>query len=196
MLDAIVSWPTFIAALIVFGFAPGAFLRLIVLAFERDDPRRVELLAEVHVVPRIERPFWVFEQLEVALFEGLLERIRWAATGRVIHRWRLVSGVESHRAHPKTFWIPDESERRAVEAGVVVKLLFRMRDGWGERMWVEVEEVTPRRVVGKLMNTPVGIPRLWHGDRIKFTTDHIIDIDWEPTYLDTEGSAESPAPAT
>ena len=67
----IVSWPMFIIALLVFGFAPGAMLRLIVLAFRKDDPRRSELLAELHAVPRIERPFWVFEQLEVALFEGL-----------------------------------------------------------------------------------------------------------------------------
>lgn len=58
------------------GFAPGAFLRLIVFAFRRGDPRRAELLAELHVVPRLERPFWVFEQLEVALFEGIWERIR------------------------------------------------------------------------------------------------------------------------
>ncbi len=70
----IISWPMFIIALLVFGFAPGAMLRLIVLAFRRDDPRRRELLAELHAIPRIERPFWVFEQLEVALFEGLRGR--------------------------------------------------------------------------------------------------------------------------
>jgi hypothetical protein len=33
------------------------------------------LLAELHVVPRAERPFWVAEQLEVALFEGVRGRI-------------------------------------------------------------------------------------------------------------------------
>jgi phosphatidylserine/phosphatidylglycerophosphate/cardiolipin synthase-like enzyme len=59
----------------VFGFAPGAVLRVIVLAFRRDDPRRTELLAELPNVPRIERPFWVCEQLEVALFEGLVGRL-------------------------------------------------------------------------------------------------------------------------
>jgi hypothetical protein len=52
ILNAIVSWKTFLVALLVFGFAPGAVLRLIVLAFHRDDPRRDELLAEVHAVPR------------------------------------------------------------------------------------------------------------------------------------------------
>jgi hypothetical protein len=58
-------------ALLVFGFAPSAVLRLIVLAYERGDPCRRELLGELHAVPRIARPFWVAEQFEVALFEGL-----------------------------------------------------------------------------------------------------------------------------
>lgn len=71
----LISWPTFGIALLVFGFAPGAALRVIVLAFPRSDPRRRELLAELYAVPRVERPFWVFEQLEVALFEGLCVRL-------------------------------------------------------------------------------------------------------------------------
>lgn len=76
----VIAWPAFGLALLVFGFAPGAVLRLIVLAFSRDDPRRRELLAELYAVPRIERPFWVAEQLEVALFEGLRGRLRnWRA---------------------------------------------------------------------------------------------------------------------
>src|SRR5688572_7359066 len=104
MVDAILSWPSFLLALLVFGFAPRAVLRLIVLAFHRDDPRRHELLGEIYNVPRADRPFWVFEQLEVALSEGLAERIRWAATGRLIHRWHLASGVQAHREYPDTFW--------------------------------------------------------------------------------------------
>jgi hypothetical protein len=98
MVDAIASWQTFALALLVFGFAPGALLRLIVLAFRADDPRRRELLAELHAVPRIERPFWVLEQLEVALCEGLWERATSAASGRrrVIHEactFHLVYGI-------------------------------------------------------------------------------------------------------
>lgn len=100
LLEAVTSWPTFLTLLFVFGFAPGAFLRLIVLAYYRDDPRRRELLAELHAVPRWERPVWVCEQIEEALFEGIGERIRWVATGRIIHRWRLDSGVERNRFSP------------------------------------------------------------------------------------------------
>ena len=54
--------------------------------------------------------------------------------------------------------------------------MFLMRDGWGERMWVEVTDVRKRRIVGTLRNLPVGIPRLVPGDKIKFKRDHIIGI--------------------
>lgn len=76
MIAQLLAWPTLGVALLVFGFAPGAVLRLIVLFYRCDNPRRQELLGELYGVPRIERPFWVAEQLEVALFEGLRDRIR------------------------------------------------------------------------------------------------------------------------
>lgn len=171
-------WPTFIIALLVWGFAPGGVLRLIVLAFHRDDPRRAELRAELYAVPRIERPFWVVEHLEVALVEGLGERLVWAATGRIIGRWNLGSGVRRNREHPDSFYIPSEEEWNAVVAGVDVKLMFEMRDGWGERMWVTVTAVKRRKLIGRLNNLPLGIPRLIAGDKIKFRRDHVIDI-WE-----------------
>lgn len=74
LLTTVVSLPTLLLVFVVFGFAPGFCLRLIVLAYPRSDPRRTELIAELYVVPRIERPLWVAEQLEVALFEGLRRR--------------------------------------------------------------------------------------------------------------------------
>jgi hypothetical protein len=43
----VIAWPTLLIALLLFGFGPGAVLRMIVLAFRRDDPRRTELLAEL-----------------------------------------------------------------------------------------------------------------------------------------------------
>jgi hypothetical protein len=188
----VLSWPTFLILLLVFGFAPGAALRLIVLAFDREDPRRRELLAELHAVPRVERPFWVAEQFEVALTEGLGYRLRWAATGRIIHRWHLESGVERSRQYPDTFLIPDEELRRAVLPGLVVKLLFEMRAGWGERMWVTVTAVKGRHLVGTLINEPVGIPRLMPGDTIKFTPDHIIGIDL-PYIEEAESADDDPS---
>jgi hypothetical protein len=172
----VLAWPTFAIALLVFGFAPGTLLRLIVLAFDRVDPRRQELLAELHHVPRVERPFWVAEQLEVALVEGLGQRLVRAATGRIISRWHLGSGVERHREHPDTFYIPSEEGRQAVAPGTDVKLMFETKDRWGERMWVTVTAVKKRKLVGTLKNLPIGIPCLQPGEKIKFKRDHIIDI--------------------
>ena len=42
MLHAFTSWPTLLIVVAVFGFAPDAALRLNVLAFPKDDPRRAE----------------------------------------------------------------------------------------------------------------------------------------------------------
>jgi hypothetical protein len=81
-----VALPGFLIALLVFGFAPRALLRLIVLAFPRDHPRRRELLADLHVVPRIERPFFVLEALELAIFEGVWERVRRIRQDRISRR--------------------------------------------------------------------------------------------------------------
>jgi len=75
LLEIATSLPSLLLVLLVFGFAPGVCLRLIVLAYPRTDPRREELIAELYRVPRIQRPLWVAEQLEVALFEGLAHRV-------------------------------------------------------------------------------------------------------------------------
>lgn len=95
-------WPglgPFFLALLIFGFLPGAVVRVIAgLAFTRDDPRRAEMIAEVYEVPRWARPMWVFQQLEVALFEGVGPRLKrfairaWKGRGAsrswaVLNRW-------------------------------------------------------------------------------------------------------------
>lgn len=71
----VMAWPTLGSAVLVWGFAPGALLRLTVRLYPRDHPRRREMLGELCGVPRIERPFWVAEQLEAALSEGLGGRL-------------------------------------------------------------------------------------------------------------------------
>ena len=69
-------WGTMLAFAVAFGFAPGAMLRIIVLLLPKTDARRQELIAELYAVPRMERPTWVFEQLEICLFEGITLRRR------------------------------------------------------------------------------------------------------------------------
>jgi hypothetical protein len=82
LLHTVASVPTLLLVTLMFGFAPGFCLRLFVLAYPREDPRRTELVAELYKVPRIQRPLWVAEQLETVLFEGLPHRLaavlRWA----------------------------------------------------------------------------------------------------------------------
>jgi len=57
-----------------------------------------------------------------------------------------------------------------------VKLMFEMRDGGADRMWVLVTAVKKRKLVGRLTDMPFMIPRLMPGDEIKFKREHIIDI--------------------
>ncbi len=173
------SWASFATLLFVFGFAPGAVLRLIVLAYHRDDERRAELVGELYSVPRVNRPMWVAEQLEVALFEGIGERLWWAAAGRITYRWRLISGVERNRLYPESFWIPSEQEKKSLRAGDTVKLVFELKKDGGDRMWVLITRIGKHRHHGVLMNTAVMIPRLEHGMKIKFRNEHIIDIDFD-----------------
>lgn len=73
LLNAVVSWNAWILVFAL-GFVPGSCLRLIVKMYPVGDPRRDELIAELYSVPPLRRPFWVAEQLEVALFEGVANR--------------------------------------------------------------------------------------------------------------------------
>jgi len=112
LLEALASWPSLLLIVVVFGFAPGFCLRLIVLAYPRSDPRRQELIAELYAVPRIQRPLWVAEQLEVALFEGLGHRV--SAVIRSLDdrrraRWKFVRGhwvtlQDSRRVYIRPYW--------------------------------------------------------------------------------------------
>jgi len=83
LLAEVTSWHSLLFVLLVFGFAPGFVLRIIVLAYNRDDPRRRELLGELYGVPRLIRPFWVCEQIERALFEGRRPRLLWREKYRI-----------------------------------------------------------------------------------------------------------------
>jgi hypothetical protein len=122
LIAQLLTWPTLGVALLVFGLAPGVALRLIVLFYPRGNPRRKELLAELYAVPRIERPFWVAEQLEVAIFEGLRARFRiWldkrvsrqADTERVAREnERLALQARNRAAHAVFFAALDDDFKR------------------------------------------------------------------------------------
>jgi hypothetical protein len=74
LIDAVASWQTLLLAVGVFGFAPNVVLRLLLLAYPKNDPRRRELIAELKAMKWFERPFWVADQFGTALFDGLPRR--------------------------------------------------------------------------------------------------------------------------
>jgi transcriptional regulator with XRE-family HTH domain len=66
---------TVLGAAAFFGLFPGVALRLLVLLYPKNHPRRRELVAELYELNRMQRFEWVFQQLETALFEGLPSRL-------------------------------------------------------------------------------------------------------------------------
>jgi hypothetical protein len=90
LVDAAMSWKALVLVPAVFGFAPGVALRFLLLAYQRDDPRRAEYLGELPEVPYSKRPIWVAEQAQNALFEGLLPRVRAQLSRlvRALRSWR------------------------------------------------------------------------------------------------------------
>lgn len=74
-LDAVLQLKALLGVVLVFGFLPGAVLHLLVLVYPRGHPRREELLAELAVIRRVEKPFWVAEQIAAVLGGGLPARL-------------------------------------------------------------------------------------------------------------------------
>jgi hypothetical protein len=174
------SWKALLAALLIFGFAPGLCTRLISLVYPKHDARRQEMVAEVYVVPRWERPFWVFQQLETAILSGLPARWRDHREYRAFCKaasWKLMNAERLRKRSPRTFWIPEASIRSDLPLGAAAQLVFRTKDGWGERMWVEVVDDHGDHYVGMLLNTPVGIPMLEPGAVLEFSPRHVINVD-------------------
>lgn len=171
------AFGTFALALLIFGFAPGIALAVIVRLIP-DVDRRLELQAELYEVPRWERPFWVAQQLEVALRIGLAPRVEWFWGRYVWHRSRLESGLELHRQYPDSFWIPDAEEKADIRSGNLVKLVWAVDRFPGERMWVRVTERTGERLVGTLENLPV-FAYMYGGEKVSFHIDDIIDCEFE-----------------
>ena len=85
-LSVLASPWSFVLVLVVFGIAPGLLTRLITLMYPKGHPRRAELVAEIYAVPRMKRPMWVAEQLELGLSEGLGERLRGVRARRAARR--------------------------------------------------------------------------------------------------------------
>jgi DNA-binding transcriptional MerR regulator len=73
MMLEVALWPL-VLGLVLFGLLPGASLRLIVRIYPKAHPRRRELVAELYTIDYQKQLFFVAQNLELALFEGLPAR--------------------------------------------------------------------------------------------------------------------------
>jgi len=168
------TWPTLMAALLIWGFAPGAVLRVIVLLFPKDDPRRRELLGELYAVPRPERPFWVIEQLEVGLFEGLRHR-----SGRKKAVWPMAAPEAGEEGLPfgaelvvETVGIGYRGPTACAAAGIT----YRQLDYWARTGLVEpsalavqgsgvqrlysFRDILVLRIIKRLLDTGISVKQI------------------------------------
>jgi DNA-binding transcriptional MerR regulator len=73
MMLEVALWPLLLG-LVLFGLLPGASLRLIVRIYPKGHPRRRELVAELYTIDYQKQLFFVAQNLELALSEGLPAR--------------------------------------------------------------------------------------------------------------------------
>lgn len=117
-----------------------------------------------------------------------MEEIRLATLD--LDGWELRSGLAQHHRSPDTFYILGEKERRALNEGDTVKLIFEIAispdeddpealEAFAERMWVIVKRRVGPYYVGELNNKPVTSGEQEHldvGDEVVFLPEHVIDI--------------------
>ncbi|MGH7439965.1 MAG: hypothetical protein ACRENE_30110 [Polyangiaceae bacterium] len=117
--------------------------------------------------------------------------------------WTSLSGEEHHARAPRTFHIPDRSDRDALGPGDAAKLLFdiEIREGGRviqrgvDRMWVIVKKRVGDRYVGVLDNDPGradGVA-LRPGTVVLFSPVHAVAIDRPPEGYPGRGSHERAA---
>ena len=91
----------------------------------------------------------------------------------------LDDGEQINAEAPDTFLIPLRSDREALVAGDIVKLIFRIESGDEvnvERMWVIVKGRTSQGYIGVLDNDPYCTKEIASGLEVEFHPEHIIQI--------------------
>lgn len=117
-----------VLALLIFGFLPGAVLRVIVLLYPKGDPRRQEMIAEVYEVPRLERPFWVLQQLEVAISTGL--PTRWRPWVHRLSAYRSLRQNQSLRNSELMFYVKAQPDQASYWGLKIAPYRTVPRSGW------------------------------------------------------------------
>ena len=102
--------------------------------------------------------------------------------------WQIDDALARFRAREGVYWLPDAADRKALQMGELVKLVFAIEasniagepEVMRERMWVKIDLLPPpgarTRYSGFLTNQPFAHGRLREGSRVWFGPEHIIDI--------------------
>ncbi|MEP3479575.1 MAG: DUF2314 domain-containing protein [Fuerstiella sp.] len=93
--------------------------------------------------------------------------------------YTLEDAEERHNEFPDTFWIPPASDRKSLQEGQLVKLMFQIHvddETQTERMWVIVERNVDHEYIGILDNDPTSTNDIKSGLEVKFGPCHIIEI--------------------
>lgn len=139
-----------------------------------DHPRRQELLGELYAYPRIERPFWVTEQLETALFEGLPGRLAARSAKRPVHALVFISNPGDQAITTVEVWLTAALQRANVQPD-------QLRRGISQAMAKHHHVVhcanRPVRRESDLPGDSVLVPR----------ADHCVDGNAPPQYQREDG---------
>ena len=100
--------------------------------------------------------------------------------------WWLDDAESQHEQHPRSFFIPPERRRRALQAGDLVRLGFiygphadREAKGHHERMWLQViDQQDDGHAHGQLRNRPIRLAALEIGDLVAFDPANVLGIDY------------------
>lgn len=94
--------------------------------------------------------------------------------------FHLLDGEQRHREIPRSFVLPERSERENLPAGTLVELIFEGPDSpqgaIGERLWAEIVRSEDGRYVGRLDNDPEIVEGLHYNDEVEFGPEHVISI--------------------
>ncbi|MGW7538620.1 hypothetical protein [Amycolatopsis sp. NPDC054798] len=128
---------TLVLTALVFGFFPVFAVNLLARVYPKGHPRRAELVAELHDVPRRERLIWVAEQFATVLFDGVPERVRARRRG---------ASVERERREFQELTAPEQMERLRI---LIARLRsFGSDDLMSEAILCRTEEGVERRLPG------------------------------------------------
>jgi hypothetical protein len=93
--------------------------------------------------------------------------------------FQLADAELRHAESPEAFEIPSAAERKSLNVGDGVKLVFEITDGSRtevERMWVEVTGRKEDSFEGLLNNDPYCTDELKSGEPVTFEPRHVIQI--------------------